>query len=212
MSVRTRLLLVAIAGLIALMSAASMAGAQEDTAASLRRVSVPDLGSFEYPLALYSVRAGMLPPAASETLLFPGAVSVEPNDSFVYQDDQGVVYRLTLAAFVDESVTADTDPASRLGQSPLLPYEASALDSLDVATVTIGGLPAARVNDLPAGVVNQAGVAAHIVAVAPGRVLELVVEPVMLFGAPNHNEPMAGDTDMNRSLYEDILASLEFNQ
>src|SRR5690349_18835948 len=66
-----------------------------------RTYNAPDLASFDYPLDTYSVRQGQYPCVGTgevSPITYPGVISIEPNDSFIYTEDQGTVYKITIAS------------------------------------------------------------------------------------------------------------------
>lgn len=189
---------------VAVVFTSQLANVQAET--NLRNHHAPDLAYFDYPLDTYSVRQGQVPfPPAGEIspILFPGVVSIEPNDSYIYAENQGTVYKISMAsvANTDSVQTVDTLP-QLLGTLELMRYDAITLEGLEIETFEMDGLPAVRVNDLPTGL---NGVAAHILAVSRNQIFEIVVEPVMV------NDENSEATETNRTVYETILSSIRFD-
>jgi hypothetical protein len=199
---------------IVLVLTVMVAAAQEATsdAASLgqRTFQAADLGMFDYPLETYSVRPGSSP--NSGQMLFPGIISIEPNDSFLYGDknpNRGIVYMMQIAASPNEGGYTADDLESLLGTLPLLQYEAAALEGLDIQHIELDGSPAVRVNNLPVG--PGSGVT-HIIALAPAGnpLVEFVISPANLFGAGIGSNPSQGDPNVNRRILEAIIQSFRF--
>lgn len=177
---------------------------------TLRLLSLPDLGSLEYPLDTYSARADMNGLHNDETsdILYPGAFTIAPNDSFVYHQLEAgnTVYTVRIASVLPTTPVKADALATVLGTLPLIAYDKDALNGVEVQTLTIDGLAAVRVNDFMAG---GEKVATHILILNGVMVVEIVVLPAKLTGAPMHNDFMAGSADANRVIYEAMLTSLK---
>jgi hypothetical protein len=152
---------------------------------------------FTYPLDSYSVRAGCTceTPNQGQDILFPGVTEITPNDSLIYRDGQGVVFRIRIAVVAPEAVTLDS---TLFGTGPLVQYEAGVVDASTVQEIEIGGVPALRLDDLPVG---AAGLAADIMLVHNNLLYEITVEPV---------NPFDEGGVKGRNLVDEILASFEF--
>lgn len=70
--------------------------------------------TIEYPLALYSLRAGQ---SVSINILFPGVRVVEPNDAFTYQDREQAVYKLSIAVSTNEQGLTFDEPEALLANN-----------------------------------------------------------------------------------------------
>ena len=177
---------------------------------TVRVLSLPDLGSVEYPLDTYSARADLsgLQNDATSDILFPGAFTIAPNDAFVYQQLAlgNAVFTVRIASVLPSiGVKAEALP-TLFGALPLMAYEQDALNGVEIQRLTIDGLPAVRVNN----VVNGAEkIAAHMLVLNGAMVVEIVVLPAKLTGVPMHNAFMTGNEDANREIYEEIIASLK---
>jgi hypothetical protein len=171
-----------------------------------RTYNAPDLAAFDYPLDTYSVRQGQypcMPTGEVSPITFPGVIEIEPNDSFIYAENQGTVYKITIASQlnVDGAVTEE-NLADSLGTLALLQYEPLTIRQLLVESFELDGLPAVRVNNVSAG---QNGVTAHIIAASRAQLFEIVVEPVMVNDA---------DTDAsaaNLEAVQKIIDSIQFD-
>jgi hypothetical protein len=177
---------------------------------TLRLLSLPDLGSLEYPLATYSARADMngLQNDATSDVLYPGAFTIAPNDAFVYQQLElgNAVYTVRIASVLPSvPVKADALP-TLLGTLPLSAYDKDALNGVEVQTLTIDGLPAVRVNNFAA---DDQKVEAHLIVMIGVMAIEIVVLPAKLTGSPMHNDFMVGNADANRAIYEAMIESLK---
>lgn len=158
-----------------------------------------------YPLAFYSLRAGQSAP----TVLFPGVQVVEPNDAFSYQNRDQAVYRLSIAVTVNEDGRSLDEPEALLANSALLAYEPSLLAEHPIQPMTLDGVPALRVDDLPVG---PAGITTQIVALHGDFIYELLVEPHVL--TTNQAEPFVAATDQeaNRALIEEVISTFRFTE
>lgn len=207
-------MLLLVAAMLTLQTALSIGSVRPTHADDqpMRLLSLPDLGSFEYPLATYSVRADMmeLQNDRISEILFPGAFTIAPNDAFVYQQlDRGnTVYTIRIASVLPSTSVKAEDLPRMLGTLPLLAYDQADLSGVTIRQVTIDGMPAVRANNFMIGVEK---VAAHIVVKVGATVIEIVVLPTKLTGSPMHNTFMAGNEDANRSIYEAIIASLKIH-
>jgi hypothetical protein len=118
-------------------------------AAGYRQHTAPDLGTFEYPLVFYSVRSGNIATTLNSGLdvLFPGIVSIEPNDNIIYGNQFDTAYRIQIAMVEVES---ELD-AAMLGTGPLLQYETDIYEVGDIIRLSLKGVPALRIDNLPIG-------------------------------------------------------------
>jgi hypothetical protein len=164
-----------------------------------------DLASFTYPLDTYSVRDWFigLPDDQMLRITYPGIITIDPNDSLIYGDEPGNVYRIRMASVVrDENVT-EADLPTLLGTLPLIQYGPEALENRSVVSLTIDDLPAVRVNDLPVG---QFGLTAHIIAMSDTQLFEIIVEPVVITDQADEAVQVE-----RQKLYETIIASIHWN-
>ncbi|MBX3086441.1 MAG: hypothetical protein KF716_32700 [Anaerolineae bacterium] len=178
----------------------------------MRLLSLPDLGSFEYPLATYSVHADMMElqnDRVSE-ILFPGAFTIAPNDAFVYRqlDLGNTVYTVRIAPVLPSTSVKTEELPKLLGALPLIAYDQADLSGVAIQSVTIDGFPAVRADNFMVGAEK---VATHIIVKVGATVMEIVVLPTKLTGSPMHNTFMAGNENANRSIYEAIIASLRIH-
>lgn len=180
----------------------------------LRKADLPDLGSITYPLDTYSLRPTSDIQVSQERLgevLFPGVMTISPNDSFILEQQEAanVVYSLHFAPIIaPEGTSAETLP-ELLGQLPLIAYEASALEGMNIAEFDFNGLPAVRVDNVSTDPVE---IASHILVLNGSTIVEILVLPARLYGAPNHLAYMTGDAEANRGIAEQIAASFELIQ
>jgi hypothetical protein len=184
--------------------------ATPDESLSLRTFQATDLGTFDYPLDTYSVRPGSSP--NSDQIFFPGIISIEPNDSFLYgarRPNPGIIYQMQIAASPNENAYTADDLENLLGTLPLLQYDADVLAGLDVQHIELDGSPAVRVNNLPVG--PGSGVT-HIIALAPAdnALVEFVISPANLFGAGIGANPSQGDPNVNRRILDNVVQSFQF--
>jgi hypothetical protein len=180
----------------------SQVRAQEATAdlrnLTTREYQAPDLGyRFDYELNHYSVRQGCACalPGGSD-ILFPGVITVEPNDSLVYRDAQGTIYEMSIAAVgAPEGRFLD---AKLFGTGPLTRYTMDVFDPDDAYEIDLGGVRALRLDDVPIG---PNGIS-DIIAFKTGLLYEILIVPVN--GEPSES------MDAGRLMLEDMLASFEF--
>lgn len=146
--------------------------AQNTQPTDARTYQAPDLGyTFDYPLDHYSVRQSLLP--ASGEVLFPGVIIIDPNDSLIYRDGKGLVFKVSIAAVIaPEGAALDQ---SLFGTGPLIQYEPDLLESMTVQEIMFGDVAALRVDEVPAG---PTGSITDIIALHEGLLYELLIEPV----------------------------------
>lgn len=159
----------------------------------------------DYPLALYSLRAGQSGP----TVLFPGVRVVEPNDAFTYQDRNQAVYKLSIAVTANEQELSLDQPEALLANRALIAYDPALLADYTIQPIELGGVPALRVDDLPVG---PAGITTQIVALHGDLIYELLVEPHVL--TTNQAEPYVAGTASaaNRTLIEQVIGTFGFTE
>jgi hypothetical protein len=117
---RIAFLIIALLGLTVIVAAAQQA-TPDAANLGLRTFQATDLGTFDYPLDTYSVRPGYSP--NSGQIIFPGIISIEPNDSFLYGargPNPGIIYQMQLAASGNEGGYTPDDLETLLGTLPLL--------------------------------------------------------------------------------------------
>lgn len=188
---------------LALLMGISVVGAQDD---ALRTAALPDLGSISYPIESYSLRPGELsiPAEQASAVMFPGAYSIVPNDSFVaeQQAQDQIAYAVHVAPVIaPEGVTAET-LWTLLGKLALAQYEG--VDAANISVFELNGLPAVRVDRVPTPLVE---IASHVLVLNGSVVIEMVVLPARIYGAPAHNDFMTGDADANPGISEAIIQS-----
>jgi hypothetical protein len=168
-------------------------------AAGYRQHTAPDLGTFEYPLAFYSVRSGNIAATfnGGQDVLFPGVISIEPNDSVIYGNQFDTAYRIQIA-MVETDNELDT---AMLGTGPLMQYDTSIYEVGDIVRLSLNGVPALRIDNLPIGAAGT--VTSDIVAVHHGRLYEILVEPV---------HEVDGTAIEGRAIVDSIIGSLSFEQ
>lgn len=178
-------------------------------------VDVPDLGSVTYPMNEYSLRPASdfsVPMERSAEVIFPGFLSITPNDGFVSEQrgDGKMVYSVHFAAVVAPEGTTGENLESLLGKLPLVSYEADALDGKTVAVFEHDGLPAVRVNGVMSGPVE---IVSHILVLNGGSIIEIFVTPTKSYAAPEFNSFVTGEADgRNLALAEQIWVSFDFIQ
>lgn len=157
-----------------------------------------------YPLELYSIRNS----PSSPDVLFPGTKVIEPNDSFYYQEPRAVTYKLSIAVRVNSRDLSLADPKSLLAQSAIMAYDPEVLTGLSIQQITLDGVRALRIDDLPVG---PAGITTQIVAVRNDLIYEVLVEPQQLTG--NQAEPFqTGEVvASNREWIDRIIATFKFS-
>jgi hypothetical protein len=150
--------------------------------------------SIKYPSDLYSFKTERL--QSGETY-----VVLEPTNAFNYRTPQAVTYSLSIAAVnkTDLAPSLKSNPRSMFGTGPLLMYQSEELGSTAVKDTTLGGLKAYRVDGCCGGAV---GVEADIQTIRDGVLYQIVVFP----------QQLNGDPDVNKKVYEDILATFQFLQ
>jgi hypothetical protein len=170
-----------------------------------RTVTIPDLGTFTYPVDLYSVRSGG-DFAWGGQAVFPGIISIEPNDSFLYADEDALVYTIQIVGVGTlDGITAD-NLEDALGKLLLLKYDPSQLRGLVVRKIEIGGQPAVQVENL--NILHPDVRLIHIVAIRDGWLYEFTVQSTALCcGMPAFS---VGKAHVNRPIYQAILDSFEF--
>lgn len=148
--------------------------------------------SFQYPIELYSVQTG---PANSQALA-PGVVEVVPNDSTNLTPDAST-YKISVAVHENTNgLTMDNQAELLASGGILLQYDPALLDSSHpIQDYTIDGIPALRVDNLPAG---QAGTVTQIIAIHNDKIYEWVIEPAQVDGGTS-----------NLPVVEQILNSFE---
>lgn len=157
----------------------------------------------QYPLALYSLRLGQSGP----NVLFPGARVVEPNDAFTYRDPKQTVYKLSIAASTNEQGLSMEDPEALLANSAFIAYDPALLASYTIQQISLDGVPALRVDDLPTGPV---GITTQIVAIHNNFIYELMIEPHTV--TTNQADPWVESvpTAANYNLIEQIVGTFRF--
>ena len=139
-----------------------------------RTQTMPDIGTFEYPLAFYSawMANACVAPGGGSDIWFPGVIRIQPNDSVIYGNQFNTAYRIQIA-MTEASGELDS---SMFGRGPLMQYEADAFDPGSVVRLSLNGVPALRIDNLPVG--PSGVVTMDIMAVVDGRLIEILVEPV----------------------------------
>jgi hypothetical protein len=209
---KLRFLSTAIGVVLALTLLAPVGTSHRALAQDTRRIELPDFGSFSYPVATYSVMPDTFSISAEDmaNVVFPGAWIISPNDSFIYEQlAQGnMVYTMRLAAITNTNNVAAENLATLLGTLPLMRYEAvGALEGATVEQTQVGGMPAVKAS----GVTFAEGAkATHLIILNGNTLVEIVIMPTVLYGAPNHNIFMTGNADPNLAVMESILASIQF--
>ena len=160
--------------------------------------------TISYPLELYSIRNGLSGP----DVFFPGVKVLEPNDSFYYQEPRAVTYKISIAVRDNPQNLSLDDPESLLAQSAIIAYDPKSLTGHSIQQITLDGVNALRVDDLPAG---PAGITTQIVAIRNNRIYEVLVEPQQLTG--NQAEPFqTGEVvASNREWIDRIIATFKFS-
>lgn len=181
-------------------ASAQEAIATDEAGVLWRTHHAPDLAYFDYPLATYSVRPGRTAGGSNASVLFPGVVTIDPNDWLLYTEGHGIVYRISMVAVINEDVESTDDLLPLLGTLPLIQYGGDVLEGLNIETLEIGGLPAVRVDNVPAG---PAGLASHILAVSDTQIFEITVAEAANTGGD--------DMDAGQEVVDRILASLRFD-
>jgi hypothetical protein len=155
-----------------------------------------------YPLAYYSIRTGISGPE----VLFPGVKVLEPDDAFSFQEPLAVTYRISLAASENTQHRSLNSPEQLLANGQLITYDPGLLTGKSIRKISVAGVDAVRVDDLPIG---SAGITTQIATVCNDRVYELLVEPYQLTG--NQAEPYreGQPTKTNRDLVEKIIATFK---
>src|SRR6188474_357824 len=92
------LILVAITGTVS----AQEAIATDEAGVLWRTHHAPDLAYFDYPLETYSVRSGVPAGFSNANILFPGVVTIDPNDWLLYTEGHGIVYRISMVSVINE--------------------------------------------------------------------------------------------------------------
>lgn len=168
--------------------------AQNTKPSDTRTYQAPDLGyTFDYLLDHYSVRPGFIPSGAE--ILFPGVITIDPNDSLIYRDGKGLVFKVSIAAvFAPDGASLDK---SLFGTGPLIQYESDLLESKVIQDIKFGSVAALRVDDVPVG---PTGSITDIIALHEGLLYELLIEPV--------GEERGGV--FGRNLINNILKTFQF--
>jgi hypothetical protein len=194
--------LIATVMMVPLLVLFTQVSAQEE--APTRVYTAPDMGSFTYSLDTYSVRNSLtdLPEDQEMRVVFPGVVTIDPNDSLIYSDEPGNVYRIRIASVVTETAYTEADLPDLLGTLPLVQYEPAIVSDKQIIELEVGGMPAIRVNDVPVG---QFGLEAHIIVLNEAQVFEIIVEPVVLTDQADKEVQIE-----RKKMYEDIIASIEW--
>jgi hypothetical protein len=202
MAIFSRILWIAIALTSVIFAIQSTTAQDEPT----RTYNAPSLAAFDYPLDTYSVRQGQYPCMVEgevSPITFPGVISIEPNDSFIYAENQGTVYKITIASQLnDEGVVTEENLEDTFGTLALLQYEPVTIRQLRVESFELDGLPAVRVDDIPVG---QNGVAAHIIVASRFQLFEIIIEPVMV------NNSNAEASAENLEIIQGIIDSIHFD-
>lgn len=147
-------------------------------ASGYRTQVMPDIGTFEYPLAFYSVwmAPAAIAPDGGKDIWFPGVIRIQPNDSVIYGNQFDTAYRIQIAM---TEAPGELD-AALLGNGPLMQYEPEAFEPGDILRLSLNGVPALRIDNLAVG--PEGAVTMDIVAVVDGRLIEILVEPVAQVG------------------------------
>lgn len=161
--------------------------------------------AIQYPLALYSLRAGQSGP----NVLFPGVRVVEPNDAFTYRDREQTVYKLSIAVSTNDQGLSLDQPESLLANSAIIAYDPALLADHPIQQIELDGVPALRVDDLPVG---PAGITTQIVALYHEFIYELMVEPHVV--TTNQAEPWveSAPSEANDALIEQIINTFHFTE
>jgi hypothetical protein len=157
-----------------------------------------------YPLELYSLRNGL----SSPDVLFPGTKVLEPNDSFYYNEPRAVTYKVSIAVRVNTENLSLAEPELLLAHSAIIAYDPGVLTGLSIQQITLDGVRALRVDDLPVG---PAGITTQIVAVHNDLIYELVVEPQQLTGNQAEAFQRGEVVDSNREWIDRIIATFKFS-
>lgn len=157
----------------------------------------------QYPLALYSLRAGLSGPH----VLFPGVRVVEPNDAFTYRDPSQAVYKLSIAVSTNEQGLTMAEPAALLANSAFIVYEPTLLADHTLQQIELDGIPALRVDDLPTG---PAGITTQIVALHNDFIYELLVEPHIVTTNQADSWVESVPNTANHDLIEQIVGTFRF--
>jgi hypothetical protein len=173
--------------------------AQDDMKPKLRTYQPPDSDyRFTYPLEFYSVRLGCTcaTPNGGKDIMFPGVITIDPNDSLIYGDKAGKAFKISIATVAAPGGAVLN--AALLGKGPLMQYEPALLKDRKVQAVKFGDIAALRVDDVPTG---PTGSLTDIVLLREGLLYQILVESV---------GDGTGDTATNRKLAEDVLTTFQF--
>ncbi len=208
--IRTVLLWILVVGITALMgcssSQPSTGQAPPDTLSNVHWKTFKADSGYEisYPLELYSLRNGL----SSPDVLFPGTKVLEPNDSFYYHEPRAVTYKVSIAVRVNTENLSLAEPKSLLAHSAIIAYDPEVLTGLSIQQITLDGVSALRIDDLPVG---PAGITTQIVAIRNDLIYEVLVEPQQLTG--NLAEPFQRGEVVasNREWVDRIIATFKFS-
>jgi len=208
--IRIALLWILVAGTTTLMGCSSgppsTSQATPDTLSTVHWKTFKADSGYEisYPLELYSIRNGL----SSADVLFPGTKVLEPNDSFYYHEPRAVTYKVSIAVRVNTENLSLDEPKSLLARSAITAYDPEVLTGLSIQQITLDGVRALRVDDLPVG---PAGITTQMVAVHNDLIYEVLVEPQQLTG--NQAEPFQTGEVMasNREWIDRIIATFKFS-
>jgi hypothetical protein len=198
--------------IVLLMSVLGVVSVGAQAVESYLIVDLPDFGSVTYPMDTYSLRPASdfsIPQERSVEVLFPGFMSITPNDSFLAEQRGAgkMVYSVHFAAVAAPEGTTADDLVGLLGQTPLVSYEASALASITPAVFTHNGLPAVRVNNVMSGSLE---IVSHILILNGANLIEVFITPAKSYAAPAFNDFVTGEADgQNLALVEQIWASIQ---
>ena len=134
-----------------------------------------------YPLEWYSIRDGL---TSSHEVYFQGVKVLVPNDWFYYQEPRAVTYKISIAVRENVDDLSLDEAQSLLSGGAIIAYDPQLLAGQSIQNITLDGVSALRVDDLPAG---PAGISTQIVAIRNHRIYEVLVEPHKLTG--NQAEP-----------------------
>lgn len=152
---------------------------------------------FKYPLEKYSIRSTNI---SNDKLLYPGVITIVPNDSFNEQSPMAVTYKIDIA-IADGKNLSMKDPLQLFGiNTVFINYDPVAMglgSTSKIREISLGGVKAYRLDNCCGG---QAGVEAHILAIKDNKLYEIYITPFQV----------SGDLNINKKYYEQIIKSFSF--
>ena len=155
-------------------------------------------GKYEikYPLEYYSVRSSL----SIVSVDWPGVVTFEPNDIFSRKQPFAITHTIDIAISANTNKLDLSNYEEFFGNGAIIKYTREFVDPMKIKKITLGGVEALRLDNLPAG---QSGITSHIIVLRDDKIYEIVVSP----------QGSTGDGEVrekNMPIVEQILSTFKF--